>query len=434
MRRAAPQWAAALFLLFTLAGCFLDPSIERERIRRQAFDSYTEGLEREGKGQYTEALDLYMKAIAESPRAAFLYHAGLCHARLGHDDQALFYLDQALALQPDYPLARAERDLIVQRQALAARPASEINATPARTDEAAGSAPKDSPDPTDPTDHTETAPATAATGSASATGSAPATGSPTATGSPADSPAVVPAPAAARAPTPEQAREVVFPELFGGIGESDGLTPATAEEIRTKSLFHFPPSEDEQARLALQAGRLEQAAFYLEQEVKSRPDDWELRLRLARVLARSGRISRSGVELREAARLAPERSEVWYEWGGYYIHQENWVEAERCYRECLRIEPDHIRARNNLGVVLLKMNLWEQAEEQLQILVANHPDFASPYLNLAIIESQYRKDVDKAVGHAEDYVRYQGARTAEVRQWRQNLLLRKGTLPPPETP
>lgn len=419
-RHAAPRWAAAVFLVVlavTLAGCFLDPSIERERIRRETFDSYTQGLDLEGKGQYTEALDLYMKAIEESPRAAFYYHAGLCHARLGHDDQALSYLDQALAMQPDYALARAERDLIAQRQALAAKPASEIKATPVRNGEPLPKDPPDStdkPDPTDPPDSRDQSNPTDPSDPSN----------PTETASPA--PDTSP-------PTPEQAREVVFPELFGATAVSDELSPLAAES-KTQSLFHFPPTEADQAELATQAGRLEQAAFYLEQEVKMRPDDWDLRLRLARVLARSGRISRSGVELREAARLAPERSEVWYEWGGYYVHQENWTEAERCYRECLRIEPDHIRARNNLGVVLLKMNLWEQAEEQLQILVANHPDFASPYLNLAIIEAQYRKDVDKAVARAEDYVRYQGARTAEVRQWRQNLLLRKGAPPTPDVP
>jgi len=386
-------------LLLVGSGCFLDPSIRRNQVRRDAFDHFTQGLDAESKGDYTRALDLYLKAIEQSPRAAFYYHAGVCQARLGRDDQALNYFDKALAMQPDYEVARAERELLLQRASL--QSTSDVST--------------DTPD----TRSAQSPTTTALTQSAAA--------------------ATVPFPFPNPKPTsglppPEEVRAIVFPEIYGE--KSEGPSPALTRPETKPTLpeFHLPPTEIDQALLASEAGRLDQAAYYLEGEIRENPEDWNLRLRLARVLARSGRLSRAETELREAARRAPNSPEIWYEWGGFYVRQENWVEAERCYRECLRIDPGQPRARNNLGVVLLKIGFWEQAEEQFQLLVDKDPAFASPYLNLAIIEAQYRDDLDRAIAYAEDYVRYQGARTEEVRRWRQNLLLRKGSLPNPETP
>ncbi len=461
-RRA--QWTLVLFATsIGLGGCFLEPSIQREQTRREAFDFYTRGQELEAKGEYQPALDLYLKAAAQSPRPAFFYSAGVCHAKLGHDAQALDYMDKALALAPDYDLAKTERELILKRVSLkeneeklarqttpSTKPEPETARVPdlTNTDTLTTSSSTIQTTTGTLTSLAQTSPTLAlaipTTTTLAAVGSTTVTLSPTPSPSPRTSPTPTPeaTPTARETPaptpelealTPEDVRAAVFPELYAS--ESPTPTPAPGEVAPGKlPEFHFPPSTDNQARLAVEAGRFDQAAFYLEKEVAAHPTDWELRLRLARVLARAGRLSRTESELREAARLAPDNADVWYEWGGFYVRQENWGEADRCYRECLRIDPNHVRAHNNFGVVLLRLDLLDQAYEQFQAAVNRQPDFASPYLNLAIIEANYRKNVDKAVQFADDYIRYGGARADEVRRWRQDLLLKQGALPAPAAP
>jgi Flp pilus assembly protein TadD len=385
-----------LFGLAVLAsGCFLDPSIEQNRTRREALDLHAQALDLENRGDYVQALDLNLKAIDLSPRPAFYYHAGVCHTRLGHEEQALLYFDKALELEPEFELARAERDLVAKRLQIE-------KTTP----------PKSSDEPSTSTESLPEQATVETAGERSPARQEAETALPTPTESPREE------------ITAEAVRKVVFPRLYG---EGSGTLPAEPFLGKTGEVaeFHFPPEPTDQAGWALSAGRLEQASFYLESLVRENPRDWSLRLRLARLLTRSGRLARAEAELRQAAEIAPEQPEIWYAWGGFYARQERWTDAARCFRECLRIQPDHVKALNNLGVVLLRTGLWQLAEEEFRRLLELNPEFPSAYLNLAIIEYEYHEDKERAVAYAEEYLRLGGEREEEVRRWRQQLLFQK---------
>ncbi len=453
-------WACFMFL-FALPGCFLDPGIHREQVRRQALDLYAQGEELERKGEYAQALDCFLKSIDVSPRPASFYHAGRCHARLGHSREALDYFDRALAIAPDYDLARAERDLVARQMeaasastptsasaptaspvptsaanASAAAPVSNPPATPTPSTDANGQSRGYAPPDQKPKDNKndsrsyrlaifpELAQAEASINPSSAS-SAPSSAPnalPSAAAAPKEPadltafalPLATPAPASVSAPVAP--RTSGAPARAAAASVAGGASPLVA----------FPPDRRTQIELAEEGERLEQAAYYLEREVAAHPKDWRLRLRLARLLTRLGRLNRAEAELRKAAEIAPEHAEIWHEWGGFYISQSEWIEAERCYRECLRLDPAHLNARNNLGVILVQRGDWEEAYREFRRLATEHPDFPSAYLNLAIIDVRYLGRIDEAISHCEQYLHLGGARSAEVRRWRQELLRRRG--------
>ena len=47
--------------------------------------------------RYGDALPYFMRAYELSPRPKLLYHIGVCHDRLGHDEEALDAFEQYLA-------------------------------------------------------------------------------------------------------------------------------------------------------------------------------------------------------------------------------------------------------------------------------------------------------------------------------------------------
>lgn len=395
-----------VLLSWLIGGCFLDPTIEREQTRRDSLDLFTEGVDLERRGDYRQALDFYLRAIELSPRPAYYYHAATCHAKLGHDLQALDYLNRTLELAPEYPLARAERDLLVQRLGMK-------NAT-------TGSRGADLREENTPANRDNSTTPTATRDATSGVD------------------AVIPAPPLPAKPDvvsaeeltlAEDMRRVIFPELYGGETPADAsAVPAVAPNFLEQG---GNPSPEELVRLAEQSGRVDQVILYLEKEIKANPSDWALRLRLARNLARAGRMSRAESELKAAARLAPENAELWFEWGGFYVRQEEWTPAVRCYSECLRIDPAHIKARNNLGVIYLRQGLWERAHREFEQVLREKPDFVSAHLNMAIILAQYQGDLEQAIRSCDEYLRLAGARSAEVRRWRQELLLRRTATEPP---
>src|SRR5580704_2998344 len=57
-------------------------------------------------------------------------------------------------------------------------------------------------------------------------------------------------------------------------------------------------------------------------------------------------------------------------------------EAVGCYEEFLQYSPDHVIARNNLGVAHLKLGHYEQAEAQFRLALELEPEYADAHSNL----------------------------------------------------
>jgi tetratricopeptide (TPR) repeat protein len=67
-------------------------------------------------GKFDEALTNYQKAYEELPLPAFLFNIAQCHRNLGNNEQALFFYQRYLSLQPDAPNRKTVEDLIDEQR------------------------------------------------------------------------------------------------------------------------------------------------------------------------------------------------------------------------------------------------------------------------------------------------------------------------------
>jgi tetratricopeptide (TPR) repeat protein len=89
-----------------------------------------------------------------------------------------------------------------------------------------------------------------------------------------------------------------------------------------------------------------------------------------------------------------------------------WGDAEIFYKHVLSIQPKHIRALNNLGVIHMREKRYAQAVELFVKAIAAKDDYVDPYYNLACLYSQ-QKNVQTSLGYLEQAVSIDGA----ARKW-----------------
>jgi tetratricopeptide (TPR) repeat protein len=83
-------------------------------------------------GRFDEALTHYQAAYEALPLPAFVFNIAQCHRNLGNGEQAVFFYQRYLSLQPDAPNRPVVEELIAeQTRQLEERKAAEAATTPA---------------------------------------------------------------------------------------------------------------------------------------------------------------------------------------------------------------------------------------------------------------------------------------------------------------
>lgn len=72
-------------------------------------------------GRFEEALGAYSEAYRLSPLPGILFNIGQCHRQLGHEEQALFFLNRYLDLSPTAKNATLARQLVREIEVKKAR-------------------------------------------------------------------------------------------------------------------------------------------------------------------------------------------------------------------------------------------------------------------------------------------------------------------------
>lgn len=76
-----------------------------------------------------------------------------------------------------------------------------------------------------------------------------------------------------------------------------------------------------------------------------------------------------------------------YERAERFRQQGRLKDAKRFYEETLKLDPRHVDALNNLGVVYLQDKDYSAAQRQFEAIIRIEPDDADPYYNLACLHA-----------------------------------------------
>jgi tetratricopeptide (TPR) repeat protein len=85
---------------------------KQEKLARTRFDRAEKAF---NLGRFDEALAEYQGAYEALPLPAFVFNIAQCHRNLGNDEQAVFFYQRYLSLQPDAPNRSVVEELIAEQ-------------------------------------------------------------------------------------------------------------------------------------------------------------------------------------------------------------------------------------------------------------------------------------------------------------------------------
>ncbi|MDL9980666.1 tetratricopeptide repeat protein [Microbacterium sp. ASV49] len=136
---------------------------------------------------------------------------------------------------------------------------------------------------------------------------------------------------------------------------------------------------------SIRSGDPEDAAQAARTARKLAPTDWRTHFLVVLAdCAAKGIVPDTRLSAAEARRLAPNVAEPMFAAGLLAQTVEEWGEAERCYREALRIDPMHPDARNNLAVLRMRKGDHGYAAQTFADLVGENPKADRARHNVAV--------------------------------------------------
>jgi len=121
--------------------------------------------------------------------------------------------------------------------------------------------------------------------------------------------------------------------------------------------------------------------------------------KLGREAQKNGRYSQAVFEYRQALRLDPNLTQAYLNLGNiFFYHDKTLGKAREMYSRVLKIDPDNKLGHNNLGVIFLKRNLFDQAEAEFAAALKLDPAFADASYNMACLYAK-KGMKSKAVAH-----------------------------------
>jgi len=90
-------------------------------------------------------------------------------------------------------------------------------------------------------------------------------------------------------------------------------------------------------------------------------------------------------------------------------------EARNLYRKAVRLDPDNVRALNNIGVTFLQERNFINARKSFEDAMRLQPDYVDPYYNLACLYA-----IQGNTKRGLEYLRRAVSMNSSVRQWARN--------------
>jgi len=140
-------------------------------------------------------------------------------------------------------------------------------------------------------------------------------------------------------------------------------------------------------RLAQGRGDLMLAVSMYRKAIALKQDYVEVYNLLGLVLGQLGHHKKADNALITAVEFAPDKAYLRNNLAYSYILQRRWADAEVQLRRALEFQPEFARARVNLGVVLARRGLYQQAMEQFLLVLPP----ASAHYNLGLMQEMNRR-------------------------------------------
>ncbi len=137
--------------------------------------------------------------------------------------------------------------------------------------------------------------------------------------------------------------------------------------------------------------RLEDAIIQYERARVHQPNCPGISHRLAVLHDCLGNTESAWKEYQAALEESPDDADLLNDLGYFYFQRQQFSEAEKCFREVVKLEPGHARAWTNLGLTLGSEKRFDEAETAFQ--QASTP--ANAHYNMGIVYSQLG-EFDKA--------------------------------------
>jgi Flp pilus assembly protein TadD len=169
-----------------------------------------------------------------------------------------------------------------------------------------------------------------------------------------------------------------------------GMSTITMEKtppLGTPAPEELPPNQAVLACLKVaqsqeKNGNEEAAVPQYEKVLTLDPENLQAARRLAVLYDNVCEFNKADNLYRKVARARPRDADLFCDWGYSYYLRQNWNEAVKTYLHALEINPQHQRARCNLGLALGQMERYGEAQRAFQDA---HLTEAEVHCNLAFI-------------------------------------------------
>ena len=119
----------------------------------------------------------------------------------------------------------------------------------------------------------------------------------------------------------------------------------------------------QQAKLALNESKLEEAKFLFQNILQAQPTHYKAHNNLGSILLKLGRLDEAEVSFKKAIEYKPEFEVAYYNLGIALEKLGRYDEAETSYKKAIEYKPDYFEAHNNLNIVLRQNKLLLKIEQ-----------------------------------------------------------------------
>ena len=139
-----------------------------------------------------------------------------------------------------------------------------------------------------------------------------------------------------------------------------------------------------QALIALQEGKLEEAEHLYRSILNEQPEHIDANNNLGIILQNFGKLEEAKEYYKKAIKINPKHPNAHNNLGGLHIDLEEFKEAEKYFRKALELNPHYVEAHYNLGIVLYKLSKFEESILSYKKAIELKPDYIDALNNLGL--------------------------------------------------